>query len=112
MRKALHIRTTALPGGKIEIVEQGLPVGESVDVVVSQLPASERRSADDILDETPEHLSRQPRTWLRTSSMNGLRGTARAGIQQERSPRYGVEMLHLSKRSSTLNLSAPQFETV
>ena len=45
MQKALHLRTTVLPGGKIEIVDQELPVGESVDVVVSQSSASERRSA-------------------------------------------------------------------
>ncbi len=56
MQKALHIRTTVLPGGKIEIVDQGLPVGESVDVVVSQSPTSERRSVVDILDEAPGHL--------------------------------------------------------
>ena len=57
MQRALHIRTTVLPGGKIEIVDQGLPVGESVDVVVSQSPASERRSVVDILDEAPGHLA-------------------------------------------------------
>ena len=34
----------------------GASRGESVDVVVSQLPASERRSAVDILDEAPGHL--------------------------------------------------------
>ena len=56
MQKALHIRTTVLPGGKIEIVDQGLPVGESVDVVVSRSSASERRSAVDILAEAPGHL--------------------------------------------------------
>ena len=56
MQKALHIRTTVLPGGKIEIVDDELPVGESVDVVVSQSPASERRSIVDILDEAPGHL--------------------------------------------------------
>ena len=56
MQKALHIRTTVLPGGKIEIVDPGLPVGESVEVVVSQSSASERRSAVDILDEAPGHL--------------------------------------------------------
>ena len=56
MQKALHIRTTVLPGGKIEIVDQGLPVGESVDVVVSQPSASERRSVVDILEEAPGHL--------------------------------------------------------
>ena len=56
MQKTLHIRTTVLPGGKIEIVDRELPVGESVDVVVSQSPVSERRSAVDILDEAPGHL--------------------------------------------------------
>ena len=55
MQKALHIRTTVLPGGKIEIVNQELPVGESVDVIVSPLSASERRSAVDILAEAPGH---------------------------------------------------------
>ena len=56
MQKALHIRTTVLPGGKIEIVDQGLPVGESVDVVVSQSSASAGRSTVDILAEAPGHL--------------------------------------------------------
>jgi hypothetical protein len=27
MRAALHLKTTVLPGGKIEIVDQELPVG-------------------------------------------------------------------------------------
>ena len=57
MQKSLHVRTTVLPGGKIEIVDQGLPVGESVDVVVSQMSASERRSAVDILAEAPGGLA-------------------------------------------------------
>ena len=56
MQKTLHIRTTVQPGGKIEIVDQELPVGESVDVVVSRSPASERRSAVDILAEAPGGL--------------------------------------------------------
>ena len=56
MQKALHIRTTVLPGGKIEIVDPELPVGESVDVVVSQSSASAGRSAVDILAEAPGHL--------------------------------------------------------
>ena len=30
MQKALHIRTKVLPGGKVEIVSQELPVGEDV----------------------------------------------------------------------------------
>ena len=48
MQKALHKRTTILPGGKIEIVDRGLPVEEFVDGVVSQSPTSERRSAVDL----------------------------------------------------------------
>ena len=56
MEKVLHIRTTVLPGGKIEIVDQGLSVEESVDVVVSRSPVSERRSAVDILAEAPGGL--------------------------------------------------------
>lgn len=56
MQRALHLKTTVLPGGKIEIVDQSLPVGESVDVVVSQSADSEGRSAVDILAEAPGHL--------------------------------------------------------
>ena len=40
MQKPLRIRTTVLPGSKIEIVDPELPVGESVEVVVRRLPAS------------------------------------------------------------------------
>ena len=56
MQKALHLKTTVLPGGKIEIVDQSLPVGESVDVVVSSSADSAGRSAVDILAEAPGHL--------------------------------------------------------
>ena len=56
MQKALHVRTTELPGGKVEIVDQNLPVGEDVDVVVSPASRSERRSAVDILNEAPGGL--------------------------------------------------------
>ena len=55
MQKALHIRTTVLPGGKIEIVDRELPVGESVDVVVRHSSVSVQRSAIDILNEAPGH---------------------------------------------------------
>ena len=55
MQKALHLKTTVLPGGRIEIVDQSLPVGESVDVVVSQSADSAGRSAVDILAEAPGH---------------------------------------------------------
>ena len=52
MQKTLHIRTTVLPGGRIEIVDQELPVGESVSVVVHSSVAK-RRSAVEILKEAP-----------------------------------------------------------
>ena len=59
MRAALHLKTTVLPGGKIEIVDQELPAGESVEVIIllSVSPSSVRRSAVDILAEAPgQHL--------------------------------------------------------
>ena len=56
MQKALHVRTTVLPGGKVEIVNQDLPVGEDVDVVVSRAIGEAGRSAVDILNEAPGGL--------------------------------------------------------
>ena len=53
MQKTLHIRTTVLPGGRIEIVDQVPPVGRSVSVVVHS-PVAKRRSAVEILKEAPE----------------------------------------------------------
>lgn len=57
MQAALHLKTTVLPGGKIEIVAQELPAGEPVDVIVllAASPASGCRSAVDILAEAPGH---------------------------------------------------------
>ena len=54
MQRALHVRTTVLPGGKIEIVDRDLPVGESVDVVVSRSAASSGRPIMEILNGGPE----------------------------------------------------------
>ena len=51
MQKALHIRTTVLPGGRIEIVDQELPVGEAVEVVISPAPIRSARSAWQIISE-------------------------------------------------------------
>ena len=56
MQKALNVRTTVLPGGNVEMVDQNLPVGEDMDVVVSPASLSERRSAVDILAEAPGGL--------------------------------------------------------
>ena len=53
MRSVLHLQMTVLPGGKIEIVDQGLSPGETVDVIVLPItfPTDERRSVSDILAE-------------------------------------------------------------
>ena len=61
MQKALRVRTTVLPGGKIEIADRELPVGESVDVIVSQPSASERRSAWQVISEAPGQILLQVR---------------------------------------------------
>ena len=54
MQKALHIRTTVQPGGKVEIVNQELQEGESVDVIISPAPTPSTRSAWQIISEGPE----------------------------------------------------------
>jgi len=53
MQAAIYKRTAVLPGGKIEIADLKLPIGESVDVFVllSHSPIQKRRSALDILAE-------------------------------------------------------------
>ena len=53
MQKALHLRTTVLPGGRIEIVDRDLTEGDTVDVVVTPSASPPRRSAVDILAEGP-----------------------------------------------------------
>ena len=53
MQKVLHLKTTVLPGGRIEIVDQDLSEGETVDVVVTPSASPQRRSAVDILAERP-----------------------------------------------------------
>ena len=53
MQKALHVRTTVLPGGKVEIVDQELMEGENVDVVISPAPDPSARSAWQIISEGP-----------------------------------------------------------
>ena len=55
MEKALHIRTTVQPGGKVEFACPELEAGQSVDVVVTPSPSTERRSVVDILAEGPGH---------------------------------------------------------
>ena len=51
MEKALHVRTTVQPGGRIEIMDQDLQAGENVDVVISPAPSPSTRSAWQIISE-------------------------------------------------------------
>ena len=56
MQSALRIKTTVLPGGKIEVVDETLQAGESVDVIVLlQRASAARQSAVDILAGAPGH---------------------------------------------------------
>ena len=56
MQSALRITTTVLPGGKIEVVDETLQAGESVDVIVlPQRASAARQSAVDILAGAPGH---------------------------------------------------------
>ena len=54
MQETLRIRTTVLPGGRIEIVNQELSTGEDVEVVISPVPKPPARSAWQIISEGPE----------------------------------------------------------
>ena len=56
MQKTLHIRTTVLPGGRVEIASPELEAGQSVDVAVTRPLSTERRSVVDILAEAPGGL--------------------------------------------------------
>ena len=53
MQQVLHKQATVQPGGKIEIVDQELMVGEQVQVVISSLDTPTHRSAWQIISEGP-----------------------------------------------------------
>ena len=53
MQKALHIRTTVQPGGRVEFASPDLEAGQTVDVVVAPAPAPSTRSAWQIISEGP-----------------------------------------------------------
>ena len=55
MGKALHVRTTVQPGGRVEVASPELEAGQTVDVVVTRSSSTERRSVVDILAEAPGH---------------------------------------------------------
>ena len=54
MQNALHIRTTVLPGGKVEIVSPELEAGQTVDMVVLHESNAKGRSIMEILNSGPE----------------------------------------------------------
>lgn len=54
MQETLHFETTVLPGGRVEVIDTGLPAGVAVDVfVLPKNPQRNRRSALDILASAP-----------------------------------------------------------
>ncbi len=55
MQKLLHKRATVQPGGRIEVVDGDLEVGEHVDVVISPAPEPSRRSAWQIISQGSGH---------------------------------------------------------
>ena len=54
MQKALHVRTTVQPGGKVEIASPELEAGQTVDVVVLHESGVKGRSIMEILSSGPE----------------------------------------------------------
>lgn len=57
MQKTLHVRAKVQSGGKIEIVDEELLVGEDVDVVISPAAPPTTRSAYQIITEGPGRRS-------------------------------------------------------
>ena len=53
MQQVVRKQATVQPGGKIEIVDQELMVGEQVQVVISSLDTPTHRSARQIISEGP-----------------------------------------------------------
>ena len=54
MQKALHIKTTVQPGGKVEFASPELEAGQTVDVVVLHESRVNGRSIMEILNSGPE----------------------------------------------------------
>jgi len=53
MQKTLHIRTTVLPGGKVEFISPELEAGQTVDVVVLHGDTEKGRPVMEILNSGP-----------------------------------------------------------
>ena len=54
MQKALHVRTTVQPGGKVEFASPELDAGQTVDVVVLHESNAKGRPVMEILNSGPE----------------------------------------------------------
>ena len=54
MQKTLHIRTTVLPGGRVEFFSPELESGQTVEVVVTHESNAKGRSIMEILNSGPE----------------------------------------------------------
>ena len=54
MQKALHVRTTVLPGGRVEFASPELESGQTVDVVVVHKSSVKGRSIMEILNGGPD----------------------------------------------------------
>ena len=54
MQKALHLRATVQPGGKVEFVSPELEAGQTVDVVVLHESGVKGRPVMEILNSGPE----------------------------------------------------------
>ena len=77
MQKALHVRTTVQPGGKVEFASPELEAGQTVDVVVLHESNAKGRSIMEILSSGPErrlfqtaeevkaHLAQEKASWDR-----------------------------------------------
>ena len=55
MQQELRVITEVLPGGRIEVVNPELTVGQAVEIVVRPKDERRRRSALEILAEAPGH---------------------------------------------------------
>ncbi len=55
MVKELHLRAEVLPGGRIEVTDAELSVGQIVEIVVRPTEEPRRRSVLNILAEAPGH---------------------------------------------------------
>ena len=55
MQGEVRLKAEVLPGGRIEVADSELTVGDTVEVIVRQVEERPRRSALEILSEAPGH---------------------------------------------------------